>query len=212
MGSICWRRTLAAVALLVGLAAPRGSQTAIPSGPDEGPPGGLLVGQLLVARPHMLDPNFHRTVIFIVRHGPEGAFGIIVNRTLGTVKFASMVEALGSDPEGVKGEVPLHYGGPVEPKRGFILHSREEGTEPSIPVGSRYGVTMSAELLRAWARGEGPARALLATGHAGWGPGQLEGELARGDWAVAPPDDTILFDDAYDTKWRRAFNRRYVQT
>jgi putative transcriptional regulator len=169
-----------------------------------------LTGKLLVAQPDLRDPNFRRTVIFMVKHDQNGAFGLVVNRVLGSVGFAHLLDEMGSDPEDVEGDVRVHYGGPVAPHRGFVLHSTDFEAPPEIAVNDRYGVTMSAELLKAMARGQGPERTRLIIGYAGWTGGQLEMELARGGWAVAPLDDGILFDDDYATKWERAFKSRYI--
>jgi putative transcriptional regulator len=147
----------------------------------------------------------------MVRHDENGALGLVVNKTAHSAKFSVLLEAIGADPEDIEGEIQIHYGGPVEPNKGFVLHTTDY--EPAmIRVNDEYGVSMSAEILKAMARGKGPARALLALGYAGWAGGQLEGELKRGSWAVAPADPEILFDGNYETKWDRARKRRYMST
>ncbi len=170
----------------------------------------FLTGKLLVAKPSMPDPRFRDTVIFMVRHDGDGALGLVVNRPLGRVKFAELIAAMGVDAAGVDGEVAIFYGGPVEPKRGFVLHSLDRPATPSIPVNERYGVSMSPDFLRAMASGTGPARSILAVGYAGWGKGQLEAELTRKDWVIAPPTDAILFDTDFKSKWKRAFDSRFI--
>jgi putative transcriptional regulator len=185
--------------------------SAIQAGAREAGPDRALAGKLLVAQPQLLDPNFRETVVFMARHDQTGAFGLVVNRFIGSMELAKLIEAMGGDTEGTAGEVRIHYGGPVQRERGFVLHSRG-GRTPSIEVNEQYGVTMGVEVLEALARGEGPKHALVTSGYAGWGAGQLERELARGDWVVAPADPDILCDEAYDTKWRRAFESRYLQT
>ena len=136
--------------------------------------------------------------------------GVVVNRKVGSTSFAALIEGMGGDAEGIEGKVLLHYGGPVNGNRGFVLHSADYSTPRSIHVNEQYGVTASAEILEAMARGSGPKRALLVMGYAGWAPGQLESELKRGGWVVAPPSGGILFDDNYSTKWERAFASRYI--
>ena len=170
-----------------------------------------LTGKLLVARPTMGDPRFRETVIFMARHDESGAFGLIVNRPLGEIDYATIVENIGADPAGLEGTVDLFYGGPVDPKRGFVLHSNDYPHPPLIPVDDRYSVTMSKDILLAMANGFGPKRFILAIGYAGWGSGQLERELARKDWVVAPSDEKILFDRKFETKWKRAYDLRFIE-
>lgn len=165
-----------------------------------------------MAQPHLRDPNFHAAVVFLVRHDESGAFGLIVNRPMGSQRLNVLLEAMGGDPEGTTGEITIHLGGPVQTSQGFVLHSREGGREPMIAVNDRYGVTASVDLLQAIGKGDGPKHAMLALGYAGWGAGQLESEIGRGDWAIAPADDVILFGEEHEAKWRRAFDSRYVET
>ncbi len=159
----------------------------------------------------MPDPRFRDTVIFVARHDENGAFGLIVNRPLGQIDYATIIESLGVDPAGLEGDVAIFYGGPVDPKRGFILHSNDYPHPPLIPVNDRYSITMSTDLLLALANGFGPKRSILAIGYAGWGKGQLEQELDRRDWVVAPSDEQILFDTKFASKWKRAYNNRYIE-
>lgn len=179
---------------------------------DQGakPPSQYLTGKLLVARPEMSDPRFRETVIFLAKHNDDGALGLIINRPLGEIDYATLIENLGIDPEGLEGDISVLYGGPVDPKRGFVLHSNDYPHAPLIPVNDLYSVTMSADILLAMANGFGPKQSLLAIGYAGWGKGQLEQELERKDWVVAPSDVTILFDAKFATKWKRAYDNRFI--
>jgi putative transcriptional regulator len=169
-----------------------------------------LTGKLLVARPEMPDPRFHDTVIFIAKHDENGAFGLIVNRPLGLIDYATIIENLGVDAADLDGEATVYYGGPVDPKRGFILHSNDYPHPPLIPVNDLYSVTMGPSILLALANGFGPKHSILAIGYTGWGKGQLERELKRKDWVVAPSEDNVLFDKKFDNKWKRAFDSRYI--
>jgi putative transcriptional regulator len=204
------RRRLAAVLLLLTLGLPRCDATearplaATESGRE------FLTGKLLVAGPELGDPHFSRTVVFMVRHDRDGAMGLVVNRKVGSTSFAALIEGMGGDTEGIEGEIALHYGGPVQGKRGFVLHSPDYATPRSIQVNEQYGVTATVEILEDMARGSGPKHARLVMGYAGWAAGQLESELERGGWVVAPPSKGILFDDGYSTKWERAFASRYI--
>jgi putative transcriptional regulator len=173
---------------------------------------GFLTGSLLVAQPHLRDPNFRRTVVFMVQHNAKGALGLVVNRPMGSVEFATLLQEMGADSEGIEGDVKIHYGGPVQPNLGIVLHTADSETKPFISVDARYAVTINAELLASMARSKGPKHTLLTLGYAGWGEGQLERELRRGDWAVAPASDEVLFDEQYETKWKRAHDSRYLDT
>jgi putative transcriptional regulator len=179
--------------------------------PQATPAREFLTGKLLVAKPELMGSNFRRTVILMVRHDETGAFGLVVNRVVGSAPYSELLEDMGADPEGIEGDVPIHYGGPVQPQQGFVLHSGEYDRAPSMRVNDRYAVTTDAEILTAMARGEGPKRALFLVGYAGWAAGQLEGEMARGGWVVAPADEGIIFDKDYPTKWRRAFDSRFLK-
>ena len=206
------RRTLTALFVLLALVFPLNSSRGTGSAPESPPARTFLVGELLVAQPRLRDPNFRRTVVFIVQHTENGALGLVVNRPLGSIEFAAVLEEMGADVERIEGDVKIHYGGPVQPQRGLVLHSLEPETGPSIPVNDRYAVTINVEFIKSMARGTGPKRTLLTLGYAGWGKGQLDREIERGDWAVAPANDRILFDADYGTKWGRAYDSRYLDT
>lgn len=201
------RLAFIALAFLATLSAPHGVGHAEQSAR---PAPLYLTGKLLVARPEMSDPRFRQTVIFLAKHNDEGAFGLIVNRPLGEIDYATLLENLGIDPAGLEGDISVLYGGPVDPKRGFVLHSNDYPHPPLIPVNDLYSVSMSADILLAMANGFGPKQSLLAIGYAGWSKGQLEQELERKDWVVAPSHVSILFDAKFATKWKRAYDSRFI--
>lgn len=167
-----------------------------------------LTGQLLVASPRMGDPRFRRTVILMVRHNAEGALGVTINRPIGERPLADVLEKLGDENAEVAGSVRVFAGGPVQPDRGFIVHTPEYRRQGTIDVNEHVAVTTSKEVLRDLARNQGPQKAFLAFGYAGWAPGQLEGELARDDWLVAPADATLIFEEPRDRVWDEAMARR----
>lgn len=165
---------------------------------------GYLTGQLLVAMPQMTDPRFERSVIYICVHNAEGAMGLIVNRLVGSITFAELLEQLDIRTQGTPESVPVHFGGPVETGRGFVLHSTDYVQDNSVMMGSSLALTATIDILRAVAEGNGPANRLLALGYAGWGPGQLEGELQDNSWLNVPADETILFGPGLEDKWTKA--------
>jgi putative transcriptional regulator len=163
-----------------------------------------LIGKLLVAAPSMDDPNFSKTVIFILDHNEHGALGIVVNHVLGTAPAAEVLKGLGIDGQDAVGRLKVFLGGPVEPAATFVLHSPDYSNSDTHSITSSVAVTGDSEILEAISKGKGPAHSLIALGYAGWGPGQLEAEMAHNAWYVAPADTSILFDDDIDGKWKRA--------
>jgi putative transcriptional regulator len=170
-----------------------------------------LAGQLLVATPDLDDPNFRETVVYMVHHNRAGAMGLVINRVLGSGPLDRMLEGLGIAPDRESElELRVHYGGPVEPSRAFVLHSPEYHGQDTMVLSDIAALTVSPGILQDMAAGNGPARSLFVLGYAGWGPDQLENELAAGAWAVVEPDATLLFDEETTTKWQRAYDRRGV--
>jgi len=168
-----------------------------------------LSGQLLVSRASMPDPRFQETVIYMIGHDESGAFGLVVNKPQAVGPIGALLEQLGIDPGGAAGSrsITLHYGGPVDPERGFVLHSADYGVDTTHRVSGEIAMTSGAEVLLDIARGEGPQRSLLLFGYCGWGPSQLEDELARGDWAVIDADTELVLGTDHESKWRRALGR-----
>ncbi len=129
-----------------------------------------LSGQLLIAMPTMRDPRFARTVIYMCAHTAEGAMGIVVNRLVGSLSFNDLLKQLALDGTGSQDARKVHFGGPVETSRGFVLHSSDKLEEGSLLVDDRIALTSTTDILRSIAAGDGPTRSLLALGYAGWGP------------------------------------------
>jgi putative transcriptional regulator len=199
---VTWLSPVALLVLLV--AATGGGQPARPAQPW---PGRSTTGQLLVATDDLRDPRFARTIVYILRHDATGALGLVVNRPVGTLPLARVLESLGRDPEGAGGEIRVHYGGPVEPERGFVLHTPAWEGGDSRVVHDGVAVTSDPAIFDAIARGTGPRRAMFAAGYAGWAAGQLEAELQGGFWLVVPADEALIFDDDAVSKWERATER-----
>ena len=165
-----------------------------------------LTGQLLVATERMHDPRFAETVVYIVEHDRNGAFGLIVNRPYAEGPISALLDEFGLEHDDVFGDITVHYGGPVKKGMGFILHSPEYTIEGTLVVDELVALTRKPEVLRDIGTGKGPRRSLLAFGYSGWGPGQLEGEMQRGDWLVIDADPEIVFGRNHAAKWRRAID------
>ena len=163
-----------------------------------------LEGQLLIAMPGMADPNFNETVTFICRHDADGAIGIVVNRasdmTLGEVCTQLKLES----DLGESADQPIMNGGPVHPDRGFVLHQSDEAFDSTFDSDAEIKVTVSQDILKSIARGDGPRPALIALGYAGWGSGQLESEIAANAWLSVPTEPSILFDTPIEARWEAA--------
>ncbi len=171
---------------------------------------GYLTGQLLVATAEMRDPRFVETVIYMVKHGPEGAMGIVINRPLAKGAIEDLLKGIGAESKGAKGEIVIHYGGPVSPEAGFILHSDDVLFENSTKVKDGIAMTTDARLFEALASGKGPRQSLLAVGYAGWAPGQLEEELKASAWFVVSGDKAFIFGKDVEKKWRQAIDKRQI--
>ncbi|WP_176085965.1 YqgE/AlgH family protein [Martelella sp. HB161492] len=171
---------------------------------------GPFDGQFLIAMPQLEDDHFQRSVVYICAHSPEGTMGFVLNRTL-DVSFSEVLAQVkltdGLQAQGVPRHIAdfkVQFGGPVEPGRGFVLHSDDYSCDTSIPVSDDLCLTATLDVLRVIAEGRGPARAALYLGYASWGPGQLEAEIANNDWLTCPATDSIIFDDDFDSKYERA--------
>jgi putative transcriptional regulator len=169
-----------------------------------------LTGRLLVALPNMKDPRFSESVIYIVRHDREGAFGLVINRVLTTAPIEEVLAGFGVDEKGGKGEIAIHYGGPVSPRQGFVLHSDDVVRENSTRVNNGLAITSDATIIRDISLGKGPRQFLLIVGYAGWASGQLEQELQNKAWFSIPADKEIIFSKQTEKKWQRAMDKRQV--
>ena len=153
-----------------------------------------------------VDPRFTRTVIYVCAHNEEGAMGIVVNRLIGSISFQDLMEQLELDPDRIpEARMPsIHFGGPVETGRGFVLHTTDYLVPDSMQLSESLALTATVDILRDISEGAGPDRRLLALGYAGWGPGQLDDELQDNAWLSVDSDPEILFDKVLDDKWDRA--------
>ena len=167
-----------------------------------------LTGQLLIAAPTIGDPRFAHTVILMVRHDQEGALGIVINRPVEERSIASLLEAPGEDVSEISGSLRIFAGGPVQPELGFVVHSSEYRLAETLDVDGRVAMTANRQILRDIGHNRGPVKSLFALGYAGWGPGQLEGELARHDWFTTPEESRLIFDDDRANLWEAAMARR----
>jgi putative transcriptional regulator len=171
----------------------------------------FITGQLLVATPEMKDPRFAEAVIYMVKHDAEGAFGLVINRPMAKGPLEDLLKGFGAQIKGAKGEVVIHYGGPVGERQGFVLHSDDVVVESSTKLATGLAMTADVKLIEAMARGKGPKQSILMLGYTGWASGQLEMELRANSWFVTPGDKSLIFGKDAEKKWRQAMDRRQIQ-
>ncbi len=165
---------------------------------------GCLEGQFLIAMPTIGDPRFERTVIYMCAHSANGAMGLVVNKLVDHITFPELLRQLKIDEGPDADHIRVHFGGPVETGRGFVLHSTDYLQSTTLKVASDLGLTATVDILKAMAEGSGPRHSLLALGYAQWGPGQLESEIQANGWLHADAELDILFETALDQRWPRA--------
>ncbi|CDH45564.1 MAG: YqgE/AlgH family protein [Candidatus Competibacteraceae bacterium] len=163
-----------------------------------------LNNQFLIAMPMLADPNFFQTVTYISEHNASGALGLVINRPL-SLTLGQLLDHLQiTTDQSELAALPIYHGGPVQPEQGFVLHSPVGHWEATLRITDHLGITTSRDILHAVAHGKGPQQLLVTLGYAGWGPGQLERELAENTWLSSPADPTILFHTRSDRRWLAA--------
>jgi putative transcriptional regulator len=172
---------------------------------------GYLDGQLLIAMPIMSDPRFARSVIYICAHSEDGAMGLVINQRASHISFPDLLTKLNIVPTSAEGisdcvrKMSIYVGGPVETGRGFVLHSSDYFVNDStLPIEDGVCLTATIDILKAIASGNGPNRAILALGYAGWSPGQLESEIQANGWLNCPADPDLIFAPDIESKYNRA--------
>lgn len=165
----------------------------------------FLSGQFLLAMPGMHDPRFEHAVIAMCSHDESGAVGIGLGATIQGLTFHDLLDQF-EIAHGAAPDVPIHFGGPVETRRGFVLHSLDWSGQDSIDVGGRWALSSTIDVLRSIADGSGPTRWVAAIGYAGWDGGQLEDELASPGWFNVTGDEALLYETPAELRWTRAFH------
>lgn len=173
-----------------------------------------LHGQFLIAMPNMGDSRFEKTVVYVCAHTSDGAMGFVINRTLDSPRFPEFLHQLNLVSEAERDAMPpplrdrpLHAGGPVEPGRGFVLHSPDYVSDSTLRIDADLALTATLEILRAIATGRGPRDSIVALGYSGWASGQLEQEISANGWLTSAADPGIVFERNQDSKYERALRR-----
>lgn len=163
-----------------------------------------LTNQFLIAMPSMADPFFARTVTYLCQHNEEGALGIIINRPL-QLTLKEIIEQMDIEfHNDALSDLPVYFGGPVQPDRGFVLHEPGREWKSTLKISDSLWLTTSRDILEAISRGDGPHQVLLALGYAGWGEGQLEREIVENAWLNAEAEQSIIFNLPASHRWKAA--------
>lgn len=174
-------------------------------GEDEDEESGWLRGRMLIATPAIGDPRFSRAVVFMCAHTSERAMGIVVNKPMGTLRLPDLLAQLGVDETPHTPDLPVLNGGPVDRDRGFVLHTDDYHSEDAtLDVSGGVSLTATKDVLAAMASEDGPRKAVLALGYAGWGPGQIDDEIQANAWLVCDADENLIFSGDLDHKWATA--------
>ena len=166
-------------------------------------PGGRsanFTNHFLIAMPAMADPHFAHTLTFVCEHNRDGALGIVVNKPIDMTLSALFEQIDVPLADAALRASPVHYGGPVQIDRGFVLHRPLGNWQSTLAIDDEVGLTTSKDVLEAVARGEGPRNVLVSLGYAGWSAGQLEQEIAQNAWLTVAADADVLFDTPADAK------------
>lgn len=166
-----------------------------------------LKNHFLIAMPGMMDPNFAQTVTLICQHNEDGALGIVINRTVDLTVSDILQQMEIPNEECEQSSQIIHYGGPVQNERGFILHDEPSGWDTTLTIADDVGLTASRNILEAIANNTGPKRHLIALGYAGWGQGQLEREMSENAWLSGIADTELLFSTPVNQRWNEAAKR-----
>ncbi|MDD3764773.1 MAG: YqgE/AlgH family protein [Nevskiales bacterium] len=162
-----------------------------------------LRNQFLVAMPSLDDENFSHTVSLLCEHNDSGAIGLVINRPT-ELRLGDMMDQMGLSHDQVDDDAIVYWGGPVQPERGFVIHTPPGGWESSMELSEDLYVTTSRDILRAIGQGEGPQHYVVVLGYAGWGSGQLETEILHNSWLNTPLDRQILFETPAGNRWQAA--------
>jgi len=167
---------------------------------------GYLSGQLLIAMPQMTDPRFEHSVVYMCAHNADGAMGLVVNKLVDAMSFTELLRQmeLEIESDNLDDRIQVHFGGPVESARGFVLHSTDYVSEATMRVDDSFSMTATIDVLRSIARGSGPSQAILTLGYAGWAPGQLDTEIQSNGWLNVAADQDLVFGREHDIKWTQA--------
>jgi len=163
--------------------------------------------QFLIATPLLNGTCFEKSVIYICTHDKNGAMGLLINRSLGRLKSTDIFQQLNINGDSLMANnILVHFGGPVELSKGFVLHSCDYMNDNTVNIDNNISVTSDVKILNDLTLGSGPKNSIVAFGYAGWGAGQLEGEINSNSWLNIPATKDIIFNTNNEDKWQNAAN------
>ena len=166
-----------------------------------------LTGSLLLAMPQMKDDRFMRSVVYVCAHTSDGAMGLVINKIVESVNFPELLDQLNIGTGTANKEIRVHFGGPVETGRGFVLHSADYVQDATLVINENFALTATVDILKSIASGEGPKKSILALGYAGWEPGQLDQEIQANGWLSLPADNDLVFETKPNSKWEKGMGK-----
>ena len=172
---------------------------------DKSKVDGYLTGKLLVANPFLEDENFSQAVIYVCGHDSNGAIGLMINKPLSDLTVKGLFTQLGIESPFEMEGIIIHYGGPTEMNRGFVLHTTDYKTDTTVVINEHFSITSTLEILRAIAQERGPENFCICLGYIGWGAGQLDQEIQENGWIVVDSNAELVFDSCLEIKWRDSF-------
>ena len=175
--------------------------------PDPNESADYLTGNLLLAMPQMQDDRFIRSVVYICAHTSDGAMGLVINKIVDSVSFPELLDQLNISSESPNREIRVHFGGPVETGRGFVLHSADFVQDATLVINEYVALTATIDILKSIADGKGPEKSILALGYAGWAPGQLDQEIQSNGWLNLPADKKLVFANKPENIWESAMGK-----
>ncbi len=165
-----------------------------------------LTHHFLIAMPNMADPHFSKSLTYICEHNEQGALGIVVNRAI-DLTLSSLLDQLDIPADNLEiGHTQIHFGGPVQMDRGFVLHQPLGQWQSTLQVNDDIGLTTSKDILQAVAHGTGPSNFFVTLGYAGWAPGQLEHEISLNAWLTVAADTSLIFDLSLEARFEAAMH------
>ena len=165
-----------------------------------------LTHHFLIAMPNMADPYFSKSLTYICEHNEQGALGVVLTRPV-DLTLSDLLEQIEIPFERPEiGEIQVHFGGPVQMDRGFVLHQPPGEWQSTLQVNDAIGLTTSRDILEAVARGAGPEKFFVTLGYAGWAPGQLEHEILQNAWLSVPADTSLIFDLPLEARFDAAMH------
>ncbi len=171
---------------------------------DSSDDSGYMEGQLLVAMPGLTGSCFEKAVIYLCAHTPDGAMGLIINQLVESIDVKEIFSQLKIELPTPRFSMPVHYGGPVDSARGFVLHTPDYNQKETVVMSEEISLTSNIDILRDIAGGNGPEKAILTLGYAGWSPGQLETEIESNSWLTVPPSRELVFETGDAEKWMKS--------